>query len=196
MCAGGVDEQPLDGGDELADVARPRVVLQGAEERVIERRQPVSVAAARCAERDDVAYETCDVRHTFPEWRDADGERADAISQVREKSILLDECVEAFVRREDEADVTTDGAVAADGIEVTVFFDDAEQLALHQLGGLADFVEKQGATGRGDDRAGPCRVGAGERAFRVAEQVGADERVVGRGEGERAERTVPSRRSR
>ena len=84
-----------------------------------------------------------DVGRAFAEWWNADGEGADAVAEVGEESVLLDECIESFVCGEDEANVGAHGAVAADGVEIAVFLDDAEQLSLDEPGRFADLVEKE-----------------------------------------------------
>ena len=60
----------------------------------------------------------------------------------------VDERVEPFVCGEDESHIGAHGAIAADGIEVAVFLDDAQQLALNERRRLADLVEEQRAASR------------------------------------------------
>ena len=189
----GIDEESFDGGRELPDVARPGIALHRRTDRVIEFRRAVRVAAPWCADGADVANETDDVGGALAEWRNANGERADAVAEVGEEAAFIDECVESLVGGEDESDVRTDGTVAADRVEVAVFLDDAKQLPLDDGGGFADLIEEQGAAGGGDERASTRGVGASERTFRVAEEIGAHERVVSCSERDCAERLRPPR---
>ncbi|MNC99802.1 hypothetical protein D3C83_182100 [compost metagenome] len=57
-----------------------------------------------------------------------------------------------------------------------------QEFSLDEFGGFANFVEEECAAGGGEDGALAGVVGAGECAFGVAEELGADEGVVGGGE--------------
>jgi hypothetical protein len=106
-----------------------------------------------------VPHESRNVGRAIAQWRDAYSERADAIAQVGEKSILVDERVEPFVGGEDEPHVTAYRPITSDGEELAVFLYDVEQLALNEFRRLADFVEEQRAARGGYDGAllGPSR---------------------------------------
>jgi len=84
-------------------------------------------------------------------------------------------------------EIDSNRPIASDREELAVFFYDVQQLALDELRCLADFVEEQRAAGGGRDGAWAGRVGAGESALCVSEEVGARERIVGCGERDRAE---------
>jgi len=138
----GVDHESFDSGHELAQVARPRVVLEGVHERVVECGRPVGIAAALRSHGCRVPHQVRDVGRAIAQGRDLYGERTDAIAQVGEESILVDERVESFVGGENEPHVAADGAIAPDWKELAVIFYDVQQLALNELRCLTDFVEE------------------------------------------------------
>src|SRR4029453_12814219 len=128
-----VDHESLDRGYELAQVARPQVVLEGVHERVVERRWPVRITTPRCTHGGRVPNQSGDVGRAIAQCRDVYCERADAIAQVGEESILVDERAETFVGSEDEPHVTADRPITSDGVELAVFLYDVQQLALDEL---------------------------------------------------------------
>ena len=71
--------------------------------------------------------------------------------------------------------------------------EEAEQLRLHVEGGLADFVQEQGAAGGGADDALEVVGGAGERAAAMAEELGVEHVLRRGGAIEREERGLGAR---
>ena len=71
---------------------------------------------------------------------------------------------------------TIDRLVLADAANLAAF-QHAQQLGLHRLGQLADFVEEDRAAVGHFEQADAMLVGAGERAFAMAEQLAFDQRL-------------------
>ncbi len=74
-----------------------------------------------------------------------------------------------------DADIDDGGPILADAADFAAL-QHAEQLGLHGLRQLADFVEKDRAAVGHFEQADAVFVGAGERAFAMAEQLAFDER--------------------
>ena len=87
----------------------------------------------------------------------------------------------------DNPDVDAPRHVLADAAQLA-FLDDAQHLRLRPRRQLANLVEKERAAVRFFEHAGALGRRAGERAARVAEQLGLDEVVRQRGTVQRAER--------
>ena len=84
------------------------------------------------------------------------------------------------------------GLVLADAANLAAF-QHAQQLGLHRLGQLADFVEEDRAAVGHFEQADAVLVGAGERAFAMAEQLAFDERLGQGAAVDRDERLVGPR---
>ena len=93
---------------------------------------------------------------------------------------------------DDDADVDAARDVLADAPQLA-FLNHAQHLGLRARRQLADFVEEQRAAVRLFEHAGALGDGAGERAARVAEQLGLDQVVGQRRAVQRAERAVAAR---
>ena len=115
-----------------------------------------------------------DVGAALAERRYADVDDVQAVIEVLTEAAGSDLRLEVPVGRRDDPDVALDRAALADGGVLTLL-EQAEELHLGGQRELADFVEEQRpALGRRDDST-TSRVGAGERAAGVPEELALDE---------------------
>ena len=123
---------------------------------------------------EEVADEIGDVLAALAERRQADRHHVEAEEQVLAEQALVDQDAEVLVGGGDDADVGLDRRSTADG-GVFALLEDAKQpgLGLHRH--VADFVEEQRAALGLLESAGAPRLGAGEGALLVAEELGFDQ---------------------
>ena len=113
--------------------------------------------------------------------------RVDAVHQVFAEVAGRDHFGQVAVRGADDAHVDGERFVFADAADFAAF-QHAQQLGLHRLGQLADFVEKDRAAVGDFEQADAMLVGPGERAFAMAEQLAFDQRFGQRAAVDRHER--------
>ena len=87
-----------------------------------------------------------------------------------------DHFVQIAMRGANDAHIDVDRLVLADAANLAAL-QHAQQLGLHRFGQLADFVEKDRAAVGDFEQADAMLVGAGERAFAMAEQLAFDQRL-------------------
>ena len=132
--------------------------------------------SARPEAAEQVLGQRLDVAGPLAQARQADLERVDAVHQVFAEIAGLDHLGQVAVRGADDAHIDLERVVVADAADFAAF-QHAQQLGLHALGQLADFVEKNRAAVSHFEQADAMVVGAGERAFAMAEQLAFDQRL-------------------
>ena len=115
-----------------------------------------------------------DVAFALAQRGDFDDVEGEAVQEVGAEFVLGGEGGEVGVGGGDDSDVGGDGFVAADALEGAVF-DDAEEFFLDGCGGVADFVEEEGAAVGGFEAGEAAAGGAGEGAGFVAEEFGVED---------------------
>ncbi len=121
------------------------------------------------------------------------GDHVDAEVEILAEAPGLHLVVEVPVGGADQAHVDADRLGAADRPDLAVL-QRAQQLRLHLGPHVADLVEEQGAAVGHLEQAALGADGAGERAARVAEQLGLEQRLGQRRAVDRHERRVGARR--
>src|SRR5262245_27270071 len=130
----------------------------------------------------------------FAEWRQLQIDDVQAVVKVLAELIGFDHLFQIAVGRRDDANVHRDRLFPAQAFELSLL-QHAQQFHLHGRRQLADLIQKKSATVGQFETALAARVGAGERAFFVAEKLRFDQAfgqrrdVAGekRGAGARAE---------
>ena len=135
-------------------------------------RQRVARVARQFGEQ--VGGEDGDVAVAFAQGRHGEADDVQAVVEVFAEFVFGDAAGEVVVGGGDDAHVHRFFAVAADGAHGALL-DGAQQFDLHGQRQVGDFVKEQGAAVRGDKEAVLVLVGAGERAFFVAEEFAFDE---------------------
>ena len=171
---GGGDRRPIGDNEgalhdvaEFADVAGPVVIHQEAHR--LARDRVDRLVEALVEELAEVVDEQGDIAGALDKRGDVDRDNIDAVEEVLAEAPLADQRGEVAIGGAEDAHVDGDGAVLADGVN-QARLQDAQQFGLEGFGGVADFVEEQGAAvgfaeaplARGD--------GAGEGAADVAEE--------------------------
>ena len=183
----------LDGHDalddvlELADVARPGIALEQADD---VGREPLRLLAHLVAVfLEEVGDEDGDVLDPFAERRHVDGDDVQAVEELLAELPLGDPLLEVQVRRGDDADVHGDLVGPADPPDLPLL-EGAKELDLGPGRHLADLVEEQGAALGQLEHAFLVRDGPGERAADVAEELALEEVLGQRGAVDGDERIV------
>ena len=172
-----VNHRPLNDVLQFADVARPRVVDQGIEHRVIDAADHDAVLLLEAG--DEPLRERDDVDLPLAKRRDVELQHVEAVVKVGPEPALLDERLQFEVAGDDQPGLRAVGAVRTDRLELARL-DHPQQLHLLLGAEDVDFVEQhRPATGR-EELAFLVGVGAGERAFDVAEQFAFDQ-LAGQG---------------
>ena len=144
------DRRPRDPGDRLPHLRRePGHEVLGQERDVV-----AALAQRRQPDRDDV----------------------DAVEQVLAERALGHHLRQVAIGGGDDADVGLDLLGPAEPAEAALL-QDAQQLDLHERRHLADLVEEDRALLGDFDQPLLVRVGAGERALHVAEELGVEQRL-------------------
>ena len=120
--------------------------------------------------------EHADVDGPLTQRGQPDRERVHAIVQVLAEAAVANELIERPVRRRDQSEVHLHRALSAQPLESPVF-KHSQQLGLGDKRQVADLIEEQRAAVGELDASGLAIVGAGERAFFVAENLGLEEGV-------------------
>ena len=132
----------LDHVGQLADVARPGVLLQRRQRLG---REDFVVAAGRGAVAEgQVPGQEADVVDPLAQRRQGNLEGVDAEPEVLAELARGHHRVQAAIRGADDADVAGERFVVADAADLAAF-QEPQQLRLHRLGQLADFVEEERA---------------------------------------------------
>src|SRR5262245_38407147 len=170
--AGRQDDGALQHVFQLADVARPGVLLKPPH------RPPADAVQALADPRRELVHQEVDEQRDvvlpLAQRRQADGEDVEAVVQVLAESFLLDLFEQVSVGGGDDADVHPDRGGAAHAVELALL-EHAEQLHLGFRGQFADLVEEQrAAVGQLEPPLAPGD-GAAEGALLVAEQLALDQ---------------------
>ena len=183
-------DEPLDQVLELADVARPPVLLQHRHRRVgdaLDRLPEPRVVAAQ-----EELGELRDVLGALAQRRQLDRDDVDPVVEVLAEPPFLDRLLEIDVGRRDQAELGLDRLGAADALDLA-FLNRAQQLGLQVEPQVADLVEEQRAVRRQLELAELLPVRAGERAALVAEQRALGQLARNRGQVDGDERRVADR---
>src|SRR5204863_9583669 len=184
------DRSALDAVLQLADVARPVIVVQrGAG--VVGHAQAGAVQLVREA-RERKVRERANVLPALAKRRDRDREDVDAEEEVFAERAALDRFFDVAVRRADHAHVDIDRRRAADALEAPLL-QHAQDLRLHAESELADLVEKNRSHVGKLELSELPRRRAGKRALLMSEQFILDERLRNRRAVDRDERPVAAR---
>ena len=124
--------------------------------------------------------------------RELNRETAQSIVQVGAELAFLDHLFQVAIRGRDHAHVGGDRVIAADAFEL-LRLQYAQHLALNERRHIADFVQEQRAARALLELADAALIGAGERAFLVAEQFAFQQRIGNRGAIDREELTRNAR---
>src|SRR5690606_20805372 len=138
-------DRPLEHVLELADVAGPRVGLEGGEGVVGDAGDRLLQALVELL--DDVLDEQRDVAGPLAQRWDLQRDDVQAVVQVLAEVPALDLLLEIAVRRRDQPDVYLERLDATDPLELALL-DRAQELDLHLDRDLADLVEEQRAAVR------------------------------------------------
>src|ERR1044071_4691617 len=185
------DGRALDAILQLADVARPVVVVQrGA--RVVGHAQAGAVQLVREAGKGKVR-EGVDVLAALAQRRDRDREDVDAEEEVFAELTALHRFFDVAVRRANDTHVDVDRRRSADPLEAPLL-QHAQDFRLHAESELADLVEKNRYHVGELELSELARRRAGERALLVSEEFILDQRLWNRRAVDRHERAVAPRR--
>ena len=124
--------------------------------------------------------------------RQEDFERVDAVHQVFAEVAGRDHFRQVAMRGAHDAHIHNGRPVFAHAANLAAF-QHAQQLGLHRLRQLADFVEKDRAAVGNFKQADAVLIGAGERTLAVAEQLAFDERFRQRAAIDRDKRLAGAR---
>ena len=185
VAAGG--DQPLDQVLELADVARPPVVLQHRQRRGGEALHVLAEPAVVAGEEE--LHQVGQVLDALAQRRDADRDDVDAVEQVLAERALAHAALEVDVGGGDQPELHLDRLAAADPLDLALL-DGAQQLGLEVELQVADLVEEQRAAVGQLELADLLAHRAGERALLVAEQRALDQLAGDGGDVHRDERPV------
>ena len=164
--------QPLHQVLELADVARPPVVLQHGQRGG---GHALHVFAEACVvAREEEAHQLGQVFDAFAQRRDADRDDVDAVVEVFAERPFLHAPFEIHVGGRHQTELHLDRLVAAHPLDLA-FLDRAQQLGLQVELEVADLVEEERAAVRQLELADLLAHGAGEGAFFVAEECALDQ---------------------
>ena len=166
------DQAALDGVLELAHVARPVIAHQHVDRRRGDALHVLAVLQRELLQ--EVVGEQQDVGLALAQRRHEDREHVQAIVEILAEIAGGDGLFEVLVGGGDEPHVRRDRLGAAQPLELALL-QDPQQLHLRGEVELADFVEKERAAFRQFEASLLRRVGAGERAFFVAEQLRLDQ---------------------
>ncbi len=186
------DDDALDRVAKLADVAGPRVALEGGEGLGVEALRPLVVGAGEAFV--EVLDERGHVLGPLAQGRNLEGDDVEAVEEVGAEGAPLDLDFEPLVRRRQHANVHAHRRRRADGLEA-LLIEHAQDLRLHPRAHVAHLVQKERrAVGR-LELAALLLGGAGEGALSVAEQLGlyqlfGDGRAVQLDEGRRGPRAA------
>ena len=153
---------------ELADIARPVVLLQGARDRVGERLDR-SVHYTRKTVR-QVLSQQRDVITPFAQRRQRDRKHVQPVVQVVAKAVLPDFLGEIAIGRGHHTHVNIDGARAAQSLELP-FLEHPQEFWLQLGRQIADLVEKERSSMRVLESAYLARMGASEGSTLTSEQL-------------------------
>src|SRR5438445_11425825 len=159
------DDRALDGVEQLADVAGPRVPLERGEGTGAE-----ALGAVGRVRRDEVVGEERDVLGPLAEGRQLDRDRVDAEIEVLAERARLHRLGEIAVGRRHEPNVHPPRACGAHAKE-GAGFQRTQELHLDVRLQLADFVEQERTAVGQLDEPRLRGDGAGERALLVAEEL-------------------------
>jgi hypothetical protein len=163
------EDGALDGAAQLAHVAGPGAAHQLGQER---RRRCRVLAGELAEERRD---QKRDVLGPLAQGRHLHAHRVEPVVEIGPERAAVHLLAQVAVGGGEEADVEARRLGRAHALD-DALLERAQELGLHVEGQLADLVEEHGAAARGLERAGAGRVGAGERAPLVPEQLALDER--------------------
>ena len=166
------DHRPLDGVGQLADIARPVVVLEQLP-RVAGEALNVAVHGGAAFFQQQLG-EGQDAGAALPQGGQADRQDVDTVIEVFAELPPFHLPHEVLVGGGDDAHVAVDGLVAADPLE-GLLLQHAQQLGLQTQVHLTDLVEEDGAAAGLLEAADALLVGAGEGAFLVAEEFRLEE---------------------
>src|SRR5207237_3872648 len=179
------DRRTLHDVSQLADVARPRILLEDLHRILIDRAHRLAVDGIELVE------EPLDQqRHVFAalaQRRQLDCEDVQAVIEVFPQLAVADSIRRIHVRRRDDADIDRLLLAAAEPPERPLL-QHPQQLHLRRGLHLRNLVEKQRAAVRELEDAGAPIVRAGERALLVPEDLALEQRLRNRGAIDRDER--------
>ena len=185
------EHRALDRVLELADVARPVIAREHVDGR---RRDPLDVLPVLDRVlREEVVGQQHDVRLPLAKRRREDREHVQPVEQVLAERAGRHQLFERPVGGRDEAHVDADAVRAAEPLDLALL-QRAQQLHLRRHVHVADLVEEQRAALGQLEAALLERVGAGERALLVAEQLGFDQAAGQRRAAHLDERLLRARR--
>jgi len=187
------DHGALDAVLELADVARPRVRLDGRQRILAQDRRPPAVLARKTLH--EGMREQYGVTLARAQRRDVDDDLGKPVVEVLAEQAGLDLRLEVAVGRAHDAHLDRNLFAPADALDHALL-QEAQQLCLQRHGQVADLVQKQGAAMGGLDLARCLLDRAGEGAFFVAEQFTLEQGVRDGGAVDRDEALTRPRRER
>ncbi len=158
---------PLHGIAQLAYVARPGVQQQGGDG--ILRKAPDFALEAPVVDADEMPGQRQDVRAPLAQRRNDDLDDVEAIEQVHAKGATVHGCHQILVGSRHETQIDVKIGQAANAAEAAAL-QNAQQLGLHPMGELPDFVQKHGSVIRHFQQSGLGSPRIRERAPLVAEQ--------------------------
>src|SRR5207249_317608 len=159
--------EPLDQIFQLADVARPPVLLQDSHRGIGHALN--SLAEARVVAPQEKIREQRNIFRPLTQRRQLDRDDVDSIEQVFAEPAVLDGLLQVDVGRGDETELRFDRLGSADALDLA-FLNRAQQLRLQIEPEVADLVEEERAVRRELELAELLAVRAGERAALVAEE--------------------------
>src|SRR4051794_7223535 len=183
--AAGHDERAIDHVAQLADVARPLVLLQRFDEVRFDRLHLLLFRLVQLLQEE--VREERDVFETLAQRRDLDREDIQPVVEILAHLAVDDRLLRIAIRRGDDARFDVDLLVAADAPELA-FFEHAQQLDLELDRHLRDFVEEDRAALGHFEVALAAFDCVREGALLVAEDLGLDQRRRDRPAVERDER--------
>ena len=158
---------------QLADVARPVVVLHGLEGGGREYFLKTVFLVGLPQEGLDQGHH---VARPFPERRDLDGNDVEAVVEILPEGLFVDHIQQIPVGSGDDAHVDRDGPGAAHPGDLH-FLQHPQQMDLHLQGQVADLVEENGSVvGALKDAHFSLPLGSGEGPPLVSEELAFDER--------------------
>src|SRR5258705_8877197 len=174
----------LDDVLELTHVARPVVAVERDAGPARERAHVLLELARILAH--EVGGQVGQIRLALPQRGHPDGHHVEAVVEVLAERARPDRLPQVGVGGRDDPHVDLDGAGAAEPLDLPLL-QGAEELRLQVDAQAADLVEEEGSSVGQLELAQLARVGAGEGALLVSEQLGLEQRVRDRGQVDRHE---------